>query len=64
MVKNAEFERCADFLVRMIEKYGNEIALPKTADDKESDHYDENDAKKVHHCPEQRRCVLDGFHAA
>lgn len=32
MMKNAEFERCIDFLVRMIEKYGNEIALPNTAD--------------------------------
>jgi|GEM_PF-176721 len=32
MIKNAEFERCADFLARMIEKYGNEVILPKTAD--------------------------------
>lgn len=32
MTKNAEFERCADFLARMIEKYGNEIDLPKTAE--------------------------------
>ena len=28
----AEFERCADFLARMIEKYVDEISLPNTAD--------------------------------
>lgn len=27
---NADFERCADFLARMIEKYGGELDLPKT----------------------------------
>lgn len=32
MTKNAEFERCVNFLARMIEKYGNEIALPNEAD--------------------------------
>ena len=32
MIKNAEFERCADFLARMIEKYGNEVDLPETAE--------------------------------
>ena len=31
-MQNAEFERCADFLARMIEKYGNEVQLPKKAD--------------------------------
>ena len=32
MSKNAEFERCADFLARMIEKYGDQVILPKTAE--------------------------------
>lgn len=32
MVKNAAFDRCADFLARMIIKYGNVVDLPKTAD--------------------------------
>ena len=27
---NADFERCTDFLARMIEKYGGELDLPKT----------------------------------
>lgn len=27
---SVEFERCADFLTRMIEKYGNEVKLPNT----------------------------------
>lgn len=31
MSKNAEFERFADFLARMIEKYGNEVNLEMTA---------------------------------
>lgn len=26
---DANFERCADFLARMIEKYGGELDLPK-----------------------------------
>ena len=30
MKKRVEFERCADFLARMIEKYGNEVCLPNT----------------------------------
>lgn len=30
MEKCVEFERCADFLARMIEKYGNEVCLPNT----------------------------------
>lgn len=30
MEKSVEFERCADFLARMIEKYGNEVCLPNT----------------------------------
>lgn len=29
MKNSAELERCADFLARMIEKYGNEIDFPK-----------------------------------
>lgn len=31
MSKNAEFERFADFLARMIEKYGDEVNLEMTA---------------------------------
>lgn len=27
-IQNAAFNRCADFLAEMIEKYGNEISLP------------------------------------
>ena len=27
---NADFERCTDFLARMIEKYGGELDLAKT----------------------------------
>lgn len=27
---NTDFERCTDFLARMIEKYGGELDLPKT----------------------------------
>ena len=33
MRSNAEFERCADFLARMIEKYGDELSLPQTANE-------------------------------
>ena len=32
-MKNADFERCADFLARMIEKYGGELDLSKTGDE-------------------------------
>ena len=28
-VENKEFERCVDFLTRMIEKYGSDIDLPQ-----------------------------------
>ena len=28
-MRNADFERCADFLIRMIEKYGSKLDLPK-----------------------------------
>lgn len=28
--ESKEFERCVDFMARMIEKYGSEIELPKT----------------------------------
>ena len=34
MKNSVEFERCADFLARMIEKYGNEVCLPNTTEDK------------------------------
>lgn len=30
MKYSVEFERCVDFLARMIEKYGNEVELPNT----------------------------------
>ena len=29
-MRNPEFERCADFLSRMIEKYGSELDFSKT----------------------------------
>ncbi len=31
MIQNAEFDRCVDFLARMIEKYGGELGLTKEA---------------------------------
>jgi len=32
MRRNAEFDRCIDFLVRMIEKYGDEVLQQIAAD--------------------------------
>ena len=40
---NADFERCTDFLARMIEKYGGELDLAKT---EENDINDINDTTK------------------
>ena len=40
MKNSAELERCADFLARMIEKYGDEIDFPK--DEKKSAEEDQN----------------------
>ena len=34
---NADFERCTDFLARMIEKYGGELDLPKTEENDMND---------------------------
>ncbi len=34
---NADFERCTDFLARMIEKYGGELELPKTEENDMND---------------------------
>ena len=42
-MQNAEFERCADFLARMIEKYGDEVQLPKEAEKSEKN----NKAERV-----------------
>ncbi|MBM6665718.1 hypothetical protein [Flavonifractor plautii] len=33
---NADFERCTDFLARMIEKYGGELDLPKTEENEKN----------------------------
>lgn len=40
MKNSVEFERCADFLARMIEKYGNEVELPNTT---QTDNHTEDD---------------------
>lgn len=43
---SVEFERCVDFLARMIEKYGNEVELPNTTqtqNDAEDDTDDSDD---------------------
>lgn len=49
MMKCAEFERCVDFLARMIEKYGDGVNLPKTADKKTCEILDYNpDCEKKH----------------
>lgn len=57
MMKCAEFERCVDFLARMIEKYGDEVNLPKTADKKICEILDYNpDCEKKHtDAPERGR---------
>ena len=57
MTKCAEFERCVDFFARMIEKYGDEVNLPKTADTKTCEILDYNpDCKKKHtDAPERGR---------
>lgn len=34
---NADFERCTDFLARMLEKYGGELDLPKTEENDMND---------------------------
>ena len=49
MKQNIEFERCIDFLVRMIDKYGEEL-LRELEEDKENngqEKKEENEKKKV-----------------
>lgn len=55
MMKCAEFERCVDFLARMIEKYGDEVNLPKTADENTCEilDYKPNCEKKHTDAPER-----------
>ena len=57
MMKCAEFERCVDFLARMIEKYGDEVNQPKTADENTCEILDYNpDCGKKHtDAPERGR---------
>ena len=47
---NADFERCTDFLARMIEKYGGELDLPKT---------EENDMNDTTKQGTQEMCIRD-----
>ena len=50
MKQNIEFERCIDFLVRMIDKYGEEL-LRELEEDKENngqEKKEENEKKKPH----------------
>ena len=44
MEKRVEFERCADFLARMIEKYGNDVCLPNTTQTNNVCEDDSNDS--------------------
>ncbi len=43
MKYSVEFERCVDFLARMIEKYGNEVELPNTTKIDQNAEDDTND---------------------
>lgn len=54
MKQNIEFERCIDFLVRMIDKYGEEL-LRELEEDKENngqEKKEENEKKKKRQLPE------------
>lgn len=46
---SVEFERCADFLARMIEKYGNEVELPNTTqtENNAEDDTDDSDDRQI-----------------
>lgn len=59
MKNSVEFERCADFLARMIEKYGNEICLPNTTEDKNAyeNHTDDSDDDKISLFPDAASCA-------
>ena len=48
MEKSVEFERCADFLSRMIEKYGNEVCLPNTTQINNVYEDDSNEIGRAH----------------
>ena len=49
MNNSVEFERCADFLARMIEKYGNEVELPNATqtDNQAEDDTDDSDGRQT-----------------
>ena len=54
MKQNIEFERCIDFLVRMLDKYGEEL-LRELEEDKENngqEKKEENEKKKKRQLPE------------
>ena len=64
MKQNIEFERCIDFLVRMIDKYGEEL-LRELEEDKENngqEKKEENEKKKEPPCTERyaRGCERTG----
>lgn len=47
MKNSVEFERCADFLARMIEKYGDEVCLPNTTQKNKVCEDNENDCDRI-----------------
>lgn len=49
MKNSVEFEWCADFLARMIEKYWNEVELPSTTqnDENTEDDTDDSDDRQI-----------------
>lgn len=63
MKQNIEFERCIDFLVRMIDKYGEEL-LRELEEDKENngqEKKEENEKKKERQLPEIKISGLSLF---
>ena len=54
MKQNIEFERCIDFLVRMLDKYGEEL-LRELEEDKENNGQEKEENEKKF----QKRLILD-----
>ena len=48
MKQNIEFERCIDFLVRMLDKYGEEL-LRELEEDKENNGQEKEENEKESH---------------
>ena len=60
MKQNIEFERCIDFLVRMIDKYGEEL-LRELEEDKENNGQKKMKRKKKRQLPEIKISGLSLF---